>query len=322
MRAVRIHEVGGPELMRLEELATPEPGPGEARVAIEAAGVNFIDIYYRTGQYPRPLPLVLGQEAAGTVEAVGPGVQDVRVGDRVAWQGQLGAYATHAVVPVELLVPIPEGVGTRDAAAVMLQGMTAHYLTHSTYPLQPGDTCLVHAAAGGVGLLLCQMAKLRGARVIGTTSTEEKAALAREAGADEVILYTREDFAPATRRLTGGEGVAVVYDGVGRATFDGSLDALRIRGYLVLFGQASGAVPPVDPQRLNAKGGLFLTRPSIVHYTRTRDELLARTRDIFGWLASGQLRLRIGRTYPLADAAQAHRDLAGRATTGKLLLTP
>jgi NADPH2:quinone reductase len=322
MRVIRVHEFGGPEVMRLEEAETPEPGPGQARVRVDAAGVNFIDISHRTGLYPNALPLALGQEAAGTVEAVGPGVGEVRVGDRVAWKDQFGSYATHAVVPVEKLVPVPEGVEASDAAAAMLQGMTAHYLSHSTYPLKEGETCLIHAAAGGVGLLLCQMAKLRGARVIGTTSSEEKAALAREAGADEVILYSREDFAAAAKRLTGGEGVDVVYDGVGKETFDKSLDALRMRGSMVLFGQASGPVPPLDPQVLNAKGSLFLTRPLLGHYTRTRDELLWRARDVCGWIAEGKLNIRVGQTYPLAEAAQAHRDLAGRKTTGKSLLLP
>jgi NADPH:quinone reductase len=322
MRVIRVHEFGGPEVMRLEEAEPPEPGPGQAHVRVEAAGVNFIDIYHRTGLYPNALPFALGQEAAGTVEAVGPGAGEVRVGDRVAWKDQFGSYATHAVVPVEKLVPVPEGVEASDAAAAMLQGMTAHYLSHSTYPLKEGETCLIHAAAGGVGLLLCQMAKLRGARVIGTTSSEEKADLAREAGADEVILYSREDFAAAARRLTGGEGVDVVYDGVGKETFDKSLDALRMRGSMVLFGQASGPVPPLDPQVLNAKGSLFLTRPLLGHYTRTRDELLWRARDVFGWIAEGKLNIRVGQTYPLAEAAQAHRDLAGRKTTGKTLLLP
>ncbi len=322
MKAIRVHEFGGPEVLRFEEVATPEPGPGEARVRVEAAGVNFIDIYHRTGLYQNPLPLGPGQEAAGVVEAVGPDAGDVRVGDRVAWKDQFGSYATHAVVPAAKLVPVPDGVSGRDAAAIMLQGMTAHYLTHSTYPLGQGDTCLVHAAAGGVGLLLCQIAKRRGARVVATASTEEKARLAREAGADETVIYTREDFVAAARRATGGEGVDVVYDGVGRDTFAGSLDALRPRGYLALFGQASGPVPPFDPQILNAKGALFLTRPSLGYYTRTREELLARARDLFGWLGDGTLRLRIGQTYPLADAARAHEDLAGRKTTGKLLLLP
>ncbi len=322
MEAIRVHEFGGPEVLRFEEVATPEPGPGQALVRSEAAGVNFIDIYHRTGLYKNPLPLGLGQEGAGAVEAVGPGVTEVKVGDRVAWKDQFGSYATHVVVPVEKLVPVPDSVSGRDAAAAMLQGMTAHYLTHSTYALKEGDTCIVHAAAGGVGLLLCQMAKLRGARVIGTTSTEEKAALALAAGADEVVLYSKDDFVAAAKRATGGRGVDVVYDGVGQSTFNQSLDALRPRGYMVLFGAASGAVPPFDPQSLNGKGSLFLTRPSLGFYTLTREELLWRADDIFGWLRDGKLSLRIGGEYALADAAQAQRDLAGRGTTGKLLLLP
>jgi NADPH2:quinone reductase len=322
VKAIMVHEFGGPEAMRFEEMPTPEPGAGQVRVAVEAVGVNFIDIYHRTGLYKNALPLGLGQEAAGTVEAVGPGVQDVRVGDRVAWKDQFGSYATHTIVPTGKLVPVPDGVSAQQAAAVMLQGMTAHYLTHSTFALQPGDTCLVHAAAGGVGLLLCQMAKLRGARVIGTTSTEEKATLARGAGADEVVLYTQDDFVAAAKRFTGGRGVDVVYDGVGKDTFDQSLAALRPRGYMVLFGQSSGPVPPFDPQRLNSAGSLFLTRPTLGFYTLTREELLGRANDIFGWIRDGKLNVRIGQTYPLADAAQAHKDLAGRGTTGKLVLIP
>lgn len=322
MHAIVIHETGGPEVLRFEEVPTREPGPGEARVAVEACGVNFIDIYYRSGLYPAQLPLIAGQEGAGTVEAVGPGVVDVAVGDRVAWNGQLGSYATHVVVPVTLLVPIPDGVSTRDAATALLQGMTAHYLSHSTYPLTPGDTCLIHAAAGGVGLLLCQMAKRRGARVLATVSTTAKAELARGAGADEVILYTSEDFVAAAKRLTDGRGVDVVYDGVGKDTFDQSLRALRPRGYLVLFGTASGPVPPVAPQTLNAGGSLYLTRPSVTHYTADRAELLERADDVLRWVGDGTLKLRIGAEYPLAEAQQAQRDLAGRTTTGKLLLIP
>lgn len=322
MNAIRVHEFGGPEAMRHEEVATPEPGAGEVRVAVEAAGVNFIDIYHRTGLYKNALPLGLGQEGAGAIEAVGPGVTDFAVGERVAWKDQFGSYASRAVVPVGKLVPVPNGVSGRDAAAAMLQGMTAHYLTHSTYALKAGDTCLVHAAAGGVGLLLCQMAKLRGARVLATVSTAEKAALARGAGADEVILYSQEDFAARVQALTGGKGVDVVYDGVGKDTFEGSLNSLRPRGYMVLFGQSSGPVPPFDPQILNTRGSLFLTRPSLGFYTLDREELLWRANDLFGWMRDGKLALRIGQTYPLADAAQAHRDLAGRGTTGKLLLIP
>ena len=256
MQAIRIHQYGGPEVLELEQLATPEPGPGQARVQVEAAGVNFIDIYQRSGLYKGALPFTPGNEGAGVVAATGPGVQDLKVGDRVAWAGALGSYSTDAVVPASALVPLPDGVSTRDGAAAMLQGMTAHYLVTSTYPVQAGDTCLVHAAAGGVGLLLCQMAKMRGARVIGTAGSSEKAALARQAGADEVILYQDEDFEAAVKRLTDGKGVNVVYDGVGKDTFDGSLNSLKPRGTLALFGAASGAVPPFDPQMLNAKGSL------------------------------------------------------------------
>jgi NADPH2:quinone reductase len=322
MQVVRVHEHGGPEAMKFEELPTPDPGPGEARLKVEAAGVNFVDIYQRSGLYRGPLPLALGKEGAGTVEAVGPNVTGVTVGDRVAWNDVQGSYATHVLARADRLVVLPAGIGMQEAAAAMLQGLTAHYLSHSTYPLRPGDTCLVHAAAGGVGLLLCQMAKMRGARVIGTVSTEEKARLAREAGADETILYTRQDFLTEARRLTGGRGVSVVYDSVGKDTFDKSLDCLAKRGYLVLFGQSSGPVAPVDPQILNAKGSLFLTRPSLVNYVETREELLERANDVLGWIAAGRLRLRIDGTYPLREAATAHRDLASRRTTGKLLLLP
>ena len=321
MKRIEIEAFGGPEAMRLIERPTPSPGPGEARVRIEAPGVNYIDTYQRSGLYPRPLPAALGLEGAGTVEAAGEGAS-VRVGQRVAWKDHAGSYATHAAIPAEKLVEVPDGVSAEQAAAVMLQGMTAHYLSHSTHELRAGETCLVHAAAGGVGLLLCQLAKLRGARVLGTTSSEEKAALAKEAGADEVILYTREDFAAAARRLTGGEGVHVVYDGVGKDTFLKGLDALRVRGLMVLFGGASGPVAPLDLQVLNAKGALYVTRPALAQYTRTREEYQGRARDLFGWLAAGRLQLRIGATYPLADAARAHQDLQGRRTTGKLLLLP
>ncbi len=322
MRAIRVHDYGGPEVLRLEDLPVPEPGPGEARVKIAAAGVNFIDIYHRSGQYKGVLPMTLGMEAAGVVDAVGPDVSDVQVGDRVVYAMRQGAYAEYAIVPATMLVRVPEGIDLHQAAAVMLQGMTAHYLAHSTYPLRPGDIALIHAAAGGVGLLLVQIAKRCGARVIGTVSTEEKAALAREAGADDIILYTQEDFSAAVRRLTDGAGVHVVYDSVGKTTFEGSLDCLRPRGYLVLFGQSSGAVPPFDPQVLNAKGSLFLTRPSLGHYLLTRDELLWRAGDLFAWMAAGELKVRIDATYPLEQAAEAHRALASRATSGKLLLLP
>ncbi|HLZ69648.1 MAG TPA: quinone oxidoreductase, partial [Dehalococcoidia bacterium] len=315
MKAIRVHQYGGPEVMQLEEVPLPEPGPGQARVKIDATGVNFIEIYQRSGQYAGQLPTGLGGEAAGTVDALGAGVSGLKPGDRVAYTGAPGAYAQYAIVPAARLVPVPEGISTRDAAAVMLQGMTAHYLAFSTYRLGANDTALVHAAAGGVGLLLVQIAKRCGARVIGTVSTEEKAKLAREAGADEVILYTQADFEAETKRLTDGKGVQVVYDSVGKTTFDQSLNCLRPRGYLVLFGQSSGAVAPLDPQVLNAKGSLFLTRPSLAHYTADREELLKRSGDLFRWLAAGELKLRIDRTWPLAEAAEAHRCLADRQST-------
>jgi NADPH:quinone reductase len=322
MRAVRVHEYGGPEAMKLEELPPPDPGPGQVLVQIAACGVNFIDIYHRTGLYKVPLPYPLGIEGAGTVQAVGTDVADVRVGDAVAWKDQPGSYATQVVVNAAGLVPVPQGVSLQNAAAVVLQGLTAHYLTHSTYPIAAGETCLIHAAAGGVGLLLCQLAKMRGARVIGTVSSDEKAQLASEAGADEVIIYTRQDFESEVKRLTDGRGVNVVYDGVGREVFDKNLNCLVPRGYEVLFGQSSGPVPPLDPQVLNAKGSLFLTRPTLGHYTLTREELLGRASDLFGWIDQGKLKVRIGRTYPLDQAAQAHVDLNGRKTTGKVLLEP
>jgi NADPH2:quinone reductase len=284
--------------------------------------VNFIDVYMREGRYPAPLPLVLGQEGAGVVTAVGADAKSVNVGDRVAWSGVLGSYSEYVAAPVGALVPVPQGVSDQDAAAAMLQGMTAHYLSHDTFPLKAGHTALVHAAAGGVGLLLVQMAHHLGARVIGTVSTEEKAKLAREAGADEVILYTHADFAAETKRLTGGQGVDVVYDGVGKATFEKSMNSLRPRGMLVLYGASSGPVPPVDPMTLSQKGSLFMARTSIAHFTATRNELLARSGAVFGMIADGKLNIRIGHTYPLAEAQQAHRELEGRKTTGKLLLIP
>lgn len=321
MRGIQVRRYGGPEVLEWVEMPLPEPGPGEARVRIEAAGVNYIDIYHRTGLYGGGLPFTPGMEGAGTVDAVGPGVTEVAVGDRVAYAMARGSYAEYHVVPVRQLVKIPEGVPARDAAAVMLQGMTAHYLAHSTFPLKEGDRALVHAAAGGVGLLLIQMAKARGATVYGTVSTEEKAQLAREAGADEVILYTRTDFQQEIQRLTGGRGVDVVYDSVGQATYEKSLASLRPRGYLVLFGQSSGAVPPIDPLRLSA-GSYFLTRPSLGPYVATREELEWRAHDCFRWIRDGQLKLRIGGTFPLAEAAEAHRRLEGRQTVGKLLLLP
>ena len=324
MKAIRVHETGGPEVLRYEEVPDPQAGPGEAVVKVEAAGVNFIDVYHRTGLYKvaAGLPFTAGQEGAGIVESVGEGVTDVAPGDRVAWTGVQGSYAEKAKVPAARLVHLPAGVSTRQGAAAMLQGMTAHYLACSTYPLKPGDTCLVHAAAGGVGLLLCQIGKLRGARVFGTTSNEEKAKLAREAGADEVILYTEKDFAAEVRRLTEGKGVQVVYDSVGKTTFEKSLDSLVVRGMLVTFGQSSGSIPPFDPAILNAKGSLYLTRPSLFHYMATREELLLRAGDILGWIAAGKLRLRTEFEFPLAQTAEAHRALEGRKTTGKVLLIP
>lgn len=322
MKAIRVHAPGGPEVLRFEDISDPVPAEGQAVVRIEAVGVNFIDVYHRTGLYKVPVPFTLGQEAAGTVEAVGPGVTGIAAGDRMAYTGVMGTYAEKAAVAADRLVKLPDGLSARDGAAAMLQGMTAHYLACSTYPLKAGDACLVHAGAGGVGLLLIQIAKLRGARVFATTSTEEKAALAREAGADEVILYEAQDFAAEVRRLTDGRGVQVVYDGVGRATFAGSLDSLARRGMMVLFGQASGPVPPLDPAILNAKGSIYLTRPSLFHYIAEREELAARAGDVLGWIREGRLKLRIGLELPLGEAAAAHRALEGRTTTGKVLLIP
>ncbi|HSL91528.1 MAG TPA: quinone oxidoreductase [Candidatus Limnocylindrales bacterium] len=322
MKTIRVHQYGGPETLALEDLPVPKPGKGEALVRLEAIGVNFIDIYQRMGLYRSALPFTPGNEGAGIVEETGPGVGEVSAGDRVAYAGTLGSYAEYAIVPAGRLVKLPDGFDAGAAAAAMLQGMTAHYLTHSTYPLKPGDACLVHAAAGGVGLLLAQMARKRGARVIGTVSTKEKAELARAFGADEIILYTEQDFELEVRRLTGGKGVQVVYDSVGRTTFDKSLNCLAPRGCLALYGQSSGPVPPFDPQILNTKGGLFLTRPSLAQYTATREELLWRANDVLGWAASGELKVRIGARFPLQEAAEAHRQLSGRRTTGKVLLTP
>ncbi|MCA9971837.1 MAG: quinone oxidoreductase [Anaerolineales bacterium] len=322
MKAIRVHHHGDPDVLQLEDVPLPEPGPDEVRVKIEAAGVNYIDTYHRRGQYAQDRPFTPGMEGGGVVDTVGAGVLTLAPGDRVAYAMQIGAYAECAIVPASRLVTLPDGVSTELAAAVMLQGMTAHYLTHSAYPIQSGDTVLVHAAAGGVGLLLVQLAKLRGARVIGTTSTPEKAALARAHGADEVILYTETDFETAVRDLTKDEGVHAVYDGVGKDTFRRGLDCLRPRGYMVLYGQASGPVAPIDPQILNQKGSLFLTRPSLRHYAADQAELTRRAEDLFGWIAAGELRVHVGRTYPLADAAAAHADLEGRRTTGKLLLQP
>ena len=324
MRAILVHEYGGPEVLQIEEVPAPEPGPGEARVRVEAAGVNFIDVYFRTGAYKGVTPpFIPGQEAAGIVDAVGEAVTGLEQGDRVAYAPQTaGGYAEYVCVPAAKLVPVPSTVDSRTAAAVMLQGMTAHYLTHSTYPIQGGDTVLVHAAAGGVGALLVQMAKLRGARVLATVSTAEKAAIAWEAGADEVINYAETDFLPEVKRLTNNEGVHAVYNGVGKDTFDSDLNTLRRRGYLVLYGQSSGAVAPVDPQVLNARGSLYLTRPTLGHYVATRDELLGRASELFALIEAGKLQVRIDRTFSLADAPDAHRYLEARASRGKVLLLP
>lgn len=322
MYAIRVHEYGGPEALTYEEIPVPEPGEGEARVKIEAAGFNFIDIYHRDGRYQSKLPITVGVEGAGTVDAVGPGVELVKPGDRVAYAVQMGAYAEYAIVPAMKLVHVPDGVSTRQAAAVMLQGMTAHYLSHSTYPLTDQDTALIHAAAGGVGLLLVQMAKRRGTRVIGTVSTQEKADLSTSAGADDMILYTQTDFEARTRELTDGKGVDVVYESVGKDTFDKSLNCLRPRGYLVLFGQSSGRVAPLDPQILNAKGSLFLTRPTLGDYIATRRELLQRATDLFKWIAKDELDVHIDRTFPLSEAPEAHRYVEDRKSKGKVLLIP
>lgn len=322
MKAIRVHTPGGAEALRYEDVATPTPKAGEALIKLEGIGINFIDIYIRSGLYKNPLPLTLGQEGAGVVEAIGPNVGEVKVGDRVAYSGTPGSYAEYAVVPAARLVKIPDGLDAKQAAAAMLQGMTAHYLAHTTYPLKSGDTALVHAAAGGVGLLLVQMAKKCGARVFGTVSTEDKAKLAREAGADDVILYTQQDFEAEVKRLTDGRGVQVVYDSVAKTTFEKSLNSLAPRGYMVLYGQSSGPVPAFDLAQLGAKGSLFITRPSLAHYTLTRDELLQRSSDVLGWIRSGQLKLRIDQTFPLKDAGEAQRRLESRQSTGKLLLVP
>lgn len=323
MRAVVVTEHGGPEVLTVVEREAPTPGTGEVLVEVTAAGVNFIDIYQRSGVYPMDLPYVVGSEGAGTVTSVGAEVTDVRVGDRVAWAMVAGAGAAEQVVlPAARVVPVPAGLDPSLAAAVMLQGMTAHYLVESTFPARAGQTALVHAAAGGVGLLLCQMLAAKGVRVLGTTSTPEKARLARDAGAAEVVLYRDQDVVTEVRRLTGGAGVHVVYDGVGKDTFDAGLEVLRPRGMMVLFGGSSGQVPPLDPQVLNAKGSLYLTRPSLAHYVADRAELTWRAGDVLGAVASGDLDVRVGGTYPLAELGRAHEDLAAGRTTGKLLVTP
>jgi NADPH2:quinone reductase len=322
MKAIQVKQTGGPEVLQLADLPVPQPKPDEAVVKIAASGVNFIDVYQREGRYKVPLPFVPGQEGAGVVSSVGTEVKSLKPGDRVAWSSILGSYAEYAAVPAERLVQVPPGVSDQQAAAAMLQGMTAHYLSHDAFPLKRGQTALVHAAAGGVGLLLVQMAHDIGARVIATVSTDEKAKLARQAGADEVILYTQTDFEVETKHLTGGVGVDVVYDGVGKTTFEKGLNALRPRGMMVLFGGSSGAVPPFDLIQLSQKGSLYVTRPTLPHYTATTEELRAHSTAVFKMIAEGKLKLRIEHTYPLADAATAHRDLEGRKTTGKLLLIP
>ena len=322
MKAVRVHAPGGPEALKYEDVPEPTPKQGEAIVKIDAAGLNYIDVYQRSGLYKLDLPLTLGLEAGGTVTAVGAGVTEVKVGDKVAYTGVPGAYAQYAAVPAQRLVVLPPGLQPKQGAAAMLQGMTAHYLACSTYPLKTGDTCLVHAAAGGVGLLLCQIARMRGARVIGTVSTDEKAKLAREAGADQVILYTKQDFEFEVKRITGGKGLQVVYDSVGKTTFDKGFNCLAPRGMMVLYGQSSGPIGAFDPQVLNQKGSLFLTRPSLGHYTATREELQQRAGEVLGWIRDGKLKLRTELEFPLKDAAEAHRALEGRKTTGKVLLIP
>ena len=322
MQAIQVLTHGSADVLALSDLPTPTPGPGEALIRIEASGVNFIDIYYREGRYPAKLPLTLGEEAAGTIVAVAPDVTRFKAGDRVAWRGIPGTYAQLALAPAESLVDIPEGITFQQAAAAITQGLTAHYLTHSTYSIQSGDEVLIHAGAGGTGLLLIQMAKARGARVFTTVSTEQKAALAQDAGADEIILYTHEDFAAKVKQLASGGALPVVYDSVGKSTFEKSLEVLRSRGLMVLFGGASGPVPPFDLIRLSRMGSLYITRPTLNDYVATRQELEARAKDIFDSVLNGTLKLRLEHTYPLADAAHAHRDLESRKTTGKLLLIP
>ena len=322
MKAIRVHETGGPEKLLYQDVPMLSPGPNQVLVKVHSIGLNFIDVYFRTGLYKSALPFTPGMEAAGVAEAVGEGVTEIKPGDRVAYAGQLGAYAEYALVKSTHLVQLPENVEFPSAAAIMLQGITAHYLTHSAFPLKKGETLLVHAAAGGVGLLLTQMAKKIGARVIGTVSTEEKASLATNAGADRVIFYTREDFEQEVKKYTGGNGVDVVYDSVGQTTFEKGLNCLKRRGMMVLFGQSSGPVPPLEPSILNAKGSLYLTRPGLAHYTASREELLWRTGDIFKWMADCSLKIRIDRTFALKEAAMAHRTLESRQTAGKVLIHP
>jgi NADPH2:quinone reductase len=322
MKAIRVQHTGGPEVMELTEIPLPQPKPAEAAVKVSIAGVNSIDGHFRDGSLRTPLPFIPGQEGAGMVSAVGALAKTVKVGDRVAWSGVLGSYAEFVVSPEEHLVPVPTNVTDEQAAAAMMHGLTAHYLANDAHKLKAGETALVHAAAGGVGLLLVQMARAIGARVIGTASSEEKARLAREAGAEEVIVFTQQDFETDVKRLTGGKGVDVVYDGVGKATFEKNLNVMRPRGMLVLYGMSSGPVPPVDPAKLSEKGSLYMARTTLAHFTATREELLARTGALFAMIADGKLKVRIAKTYPLAEAAQAHRDMEGRKIAGKLLLVP
>lgn len=322
MKAIQVKKVGGPEALEVVDISVPQPKANEVVVKVAAAGVNFIDVYHREGRYPVALPFVIGLEGAGTVVVVGADEKSVKAGDRVAWTSGMGSYAEYVALPVEKVVPIPKDVTDQQAAAAMLQGMTAHYLSHDTFPLQKGQTALIHAAAGGVGLLLVQMAHNIGARIIATVSTEEKAKLARAAGADEIILYTQKDFEAETKRLMYGQGVHVVYDSVGKTTFEKGLNILRLRGMMVLFGGSSGAVPPFDLIALSQKGSLYVTRPTLFHYTATREELVMRANAVFGMIVAGKLKLRVEHTYPLAEAQQAHWDLEGRKTTGKILLIP
>lgn len=322
MKAIRIHAPGGPEALKYEDVPEPTPGSGQAVVKLDAAGVNYIDVYFRTGQYKAPLPMTIGLEGGGTVTAVGPGVTGIKVGDKVAWTGVPGSYAQMNAVPADRLVKLPAGLSPKDGAAAMLQGMTAHYLVKSSYALKKGDWCLVQAAAGGMGLLLCQLGKMLGATVIGTVSTEEKAQLAKAAGADHVILYTKQDFEAEVKRITGGRGVDVVYDGVGATTFDKGLGCLRPRGFMILFGAASGPVPPLDLQILNTRGSLFVQRPSLNHHIAAREELVQRAGEVLGWIREGKVKLRVEHQFPLAQAAEAHRALEGRKSTGKILLIP
>ncbi len=322
MKAIQIAKTGGPEVLEYVDLPKPAPAAGQVLIKVVASGVNFIDTYLREGRYPAPLPFIAGQEGAGVVEGVGEGATGFQEGDHVAWMGTRGSYAEYAAVPAADVLHVPEKLSLHQAAAAMIQGVTAHYLSHSTYPIQKGDTVLVHAGAGGVGLLLTQMAKMLGATVLTTVSTEDKAALSREAGADQVILYTQQDFREELLKFTGGVGIPVVYDAVGKTTFEDSLKCLRTRGMMVLYGASSGAVPPLDPIRLMSSGSLYLTRPTSKDYTRTRAELEQRMGDVFGWILDGKLKVRIGHEYPLAEAAQAQKDLEGRKTTGKVLLIP